>query len=113
MKNNENKGNSERVYIGKAKGPINIALIKYWGKDNENLITPLNNSISLTLDTNIFYTETKVTIQTINLNENINDKEQLEMQNITLKINGKNAPINSRIKNIFSKILKMKFQICQ
>ena len=113
MKNNENMGISENIYIGRAKGPINIALIKYWGKDNEILITPLNNSISLTLDSNIFYTETKVTIQAIGLNEHINGKEQMEMQNITLKINGKNAPINSRIKNIFSKIFLMKFPICQ
>lgn len=37
----------------------NIALIKYWGKENEELILPKNNSLSLTLDA--FYTETKVT----------------------------------------------------
>lgn len=36
----------------------NIALIKYWGKKNEELIIPMNNSLSLTLDA--FYTETKV-----------------------------------------------------
>src|SRR5690625_3755575 len=37
----------------------NIAFIKYWGKENEELIIPKNNSLSLTLDA--FYTETKVT----------------------------------------------------
>lgn len=37
----------------------NIALIKYWGKENEELIIPKNNSLSLTLDA--FYTETQVT----------------------------------------------------
>lgn len=37
----------------------NIALIKYWGKENDELIIPKNNSLSLTLDA--FYTETKVT----------------------------------------------------
>ncbi|MCC5896185.1 MAG: diphosphomevalonate decarboxylase [Alkalibacterium sp.] len=37
----------------------NIALIKYWGKENETLIIPKNNSLSLTLDA--FYTDTKVT----------------------------------------------------
>lgn len=37
----------------------NIALIKYWGKKDEELIIPMNNSLSLTLDA--FYTETKVT----------------------------------------------------
>ncbi|EXJ23653.1 Diphosphomevalonate decarboxylase [Alkalibacterium sp. AK22] len=37
----------------------NIALIKYWGKANDDLILPKNNSLSLTLDA--FYTDTKVT----------------------------------------------------
>lgn len=37
----------------------NIALIKYWGKEDEELIIPMNNSLSLTLDA--FYTDTKVT----------------------------------------------------
>ncbi len=42
------------------KGPINIALIKYWGKEDEENIIPTNNSISLTLDMNEFYTQTTV-----------------------------------------------------
>lgn len=37
----------------------NIAFIKYWGKENEELIIPMNNSLSLTLDA--FYTDTQVT----------------------------------------------------
>ncbi|WP_368645210.1 diphosphomevalonate decarboxylase [Alkalibacterium putridalgicola] len=37
----------------------NIALIKYWGKKDEELIIPMNNSLSLTLDA--FYTDTRVT----------------------------------------------------
>lgn len=41
-----------------AKAHTNIALIKYWGKRNEPLILPMNNSLSLTLDG--FYTETSV-----------------------------------------------------
>lgn len=46
----------------------NIALIKYWGKENENVIIPMNNSLSLTLDA--FYTETNVTF-----NENLTTDE--------------------------------------
>lgn len=47
------------MYSAKAKAYTNIALIKYWGKENEALILPKNNSLSLTLDA--FYTETAVT----------------------------------------------------
>lgn len=39
----------------------NIALIKYWGKYHEDLIIPLNASISLTLDANDLSTETRIT----------------------------------------------------
>ncbi len=41
-----------------AKAHTNIALIKYWGKRDESLILPTNNSLSVTLDG--FYTETTV-----------------------------------------------------
>lgn len=44
-----------------AKAHTNIALIKYWGKRNEALILPTNNSLSLTLDG--FYTTTSVDFQ--------------------------------------------------
>ncbi|MFD2306711.1 diphosphomevalonate decarboxylase [Enterococcus termitis] len=46
------------MYTGKARAYTNIALIKYWGKKDEHLILPMNNSLSLTLDA--FYTETTI-----------------------------------------------------
>ena len=103
-----NNINKEKIYIGKAKGPINIALIKYWGKEDEELITPLNNSISLTLDTNTFYTETKVTIK-----QTSEDKDNTKENDISLIINGKTSNITKRIKNIFKKFLSMDNQICK
>ena len=103
-----NNINKEKIYIGKEKGPINIALIKYWGKEDEELITPLNNSISLTLDTNTFYTETKITIkQTCEVKDNTKEND------ISLIINGKASNITKRIKNIFKKFLSMDNQICK
>ena len=42
----------------KAKAHANIALIKYWGKEDEELIIPNNNSLSMTLEN--LYTETIV-----------------------------------------------------
>lgn len=44
--------------ISRARANSNIALIKYWGKEDENLIIPMNSSLSMTLD--CFYTETEV-----------------------------------------------------
>ena len=42
----------------KARAHTNIALIKYWGKRDEDLSLPMNSSLSLTL--NKFFTETEV-----------------------------------------------------
>ena len=42
----------------KARAHANIALIKYWGKKDDELVLPINSSLSLTLD--CFYTETEV-----------------------------------------------------
>ncbi|MFC6177102.1 diphosphomevalonate decarboxylase [Companilactobacillus huachuanensis] len=56
-----------------ARAYTNIALIKYWGKKNQQLKLPYTNSLSLTLDR--FYTDTKATI--INADKDIvylNDK---------------------------------------
>ena len=100
---------NKKIYVGKAKGPINIALIKYWGKENEDLITPLNNSISLTLDMNTFYTETKVTISTIEDNSNNEIKENI----LTLTINGKPSNITNRIKNVFKKFFSLDIPLCK
>ncbi|KAG4306078.1 hypothetical protein PORY_000066 [Pneumocystis oryctolagi] len=40
------------------KAPVNIAVIKYWGKKNSNLNLPTNSSLSVTLSTSEIYTWT-------------------------------------------------------
>lgn len=42
--------------------PVNIAVIKYWGKRDEELIIPLNDSVSATLDTNVMCAKTSVCV---------------------------------------------------
>ncbi len=54
-----------------ARAHTNIALLKYWGKADTNLIIPTTTSISLTL--NEFYTDTTVWFD-----------EQLTVDDITL-----------------------------
>ncbi|WP_281164649.1 diphosphomevalonate decarboxylase [Liquorilactobacillus sicerae] len=46
------------VQQASARAHTNIALIKYWGKKDQQLILPMNGSLSLTLDH--FYTDTTV-----------------------------------------------------
>ena len=48
----------------------NIALIKYWGKYDEELILPLNNNISVTLDVADIFTETSIE-ESEELNEDV------------------------------------------
>lgn len=58
-----------------AKARTNIALVKYWGKKDANLMLPQNGSISLTLDH--FYTETSVTFDAQLPHDQITFNDQL------------------------------------
>ncbi|MDK6729541.1 diphosphomevalonate decarboxylase, partial [Aerococcus urinae] len=46
------------TYQAMARAHTNIALIKYWGKADNQLFIPMNSSLSLTLEA--LYTDTKV-----------------------------------------------------
>lgn len=72
------------MFSGKAKAYTNIALIKYWGKKNQELILPMNNSLSLTLDA--FYTETTVTFSTEFTEDQFYLDNQLQDSKATIKI---------------------------
>ncbi|MGM0165365.1 diphosphomevalonate decarboxylase [Enterococcus sp. AZ135] len=72
------------MYSGKARAYTNIALIKYWGKENQELIIPMNNSLSLTLDA--FYTETSVTFSEETTEDLFYLDNQLQDSKATLKV---------------------------
>lgn len=81
MKNNEEKW---------VRAFTNIAFIKYWGKENEDLMIPMNNSLSLTLDA--FYTDTKVsfdqslTQDELLIDNEIQDKKSLNKAKVILDL---------------------------
>ena len=72
------------MFKGKARAYTNIALIKYWGKKNESLILPMNNSLSLTLDA--FYTETEVSFSEAYTEDQFYLDNQLQDEKATEKI---------------------------
>jgi diphosphomevalonate decarboxylase len=91
LKSKENKTilqKEDEIWVS-SLAPINIALIKYWGKLDDNLIIPLNSSISITLDANKMSTTTKIIA-----------KEGLEEDELIL--NGEEMSIPSRIKRVVS-----------
>jgi diphosphomevalonate decarboxylase len=75
--------------------PVNIAAIKYWGKRNEQLILPLNSSLSVTLHQSELRTKT-----TIALSTNFADDK--------IWINGKEDDINNvRIQRCLHEIRRL------
>ena len=64
--------------------PVNIAVIKYWGKRDTKLILPTNSSLSVTLSTDDLHSRTTVTL----LDSDSDD---------TFTLNGNQEPISQRL----------------
>lgn len=61
------------------RAPINIAVVKYWGKTNQDLIVPANDSLSLTLSIDHLCAKTTIAVGK-NFRENriwLNGKEEM------------------------------------
>lgn len=85
----------------KTIAPVNIALIKYWGKASLNPVRPSTPSISLTLDA--FYTETKVQAHpgfSFNLNQQPVAPDILEKTARFIRLFQPEGPINLAIDSI-------------
>lgn len=70
------EGQAEHVIT--AQAPVNIAVIKYWGKSNIELKIPINDSLSGTLDLNYMCTTTSIYISETYEEDRLvlNNKEQ-------------------------------------
>ncbi|XP_033223184.1 diphosphomevalonate decarboxylase [Belonocnema kinseyi] len=89
--------------------PVNIAVIKYWGKRDENLILPINDSISATLDTEQLCAKTTIMASP-------------DFKKDQIWLNGKEESINKRLQNcllemkkraqVGNEVLQWKLHIC-
>eukprot|EP00760_Papus_ankaliazontas_P034074 PhM_4_TR6947/c0_g1_i1/m.39005/K01597/MVD, mvaD; diphosphomevalonate decarboxylase len=73
--------------------PINIAIVKYWGKqpnaEGERLVLPLNDSLSVTLSCELLRTKTLLEVSTA-------------FEADTMCLNGVHTPVNKRIGNMLA-----------
>ncbi|KAL3100031.1 hypothetical protein niasHS_001957 [Heterodera schachtii] len=83
-----NRGGGFHITI---QAPVNIALIKYWGKRNEELVLPLNDSIAITIDE--LSATTHITIG-----------PDVSTDSVTLNGVGIDIAGSSRFRNVFQQI---------
>lgn len=95
------------------RSPINIALVKYWGKAHEKLIIPTNDSISLTVSYDLC-SETRIKLGTIdqfisqNGSNSLDNDELIDDCKILITLNGqKIAKISDRIKTVVEAVRKL------
>ncbi|KAG4044406.1 hypothetical protein JG687_00013416 [Phytophthora cactorum] len=74
----------DNMKVATCSAPTNIAVIKYWGKDDVALNTPMNSSVSVTLHQDQLRTMTSVAGGS-------------ELQTTRLWLNGQEQPINKRV----------------
>lgn len=84
----------------------NIALIKYWGKYNENLIIPLNSSISITLSSVLkhLFIQNVLSSETIVIIDSEYKSDELLINNMYFNILNRKQDLsnNKRILNLLN-----------
>lgn len=83
-----------------ARAPVNIAVVKYWGKTNEELIIPANDSLSLTLHIDHLCAKTTVAVGR-------------DFKEDRIWLNGKEEPVTTRIQNCLLEIRKRSRELMQ
>ena len=80
-------------YFVKLQSPINIALVKYWGKAHDQMIIPTNNSISLTVNKAQLCSRTTLTVYSVE-----------GAPPLQIKLNGKMQTPSKRIQTVVDTI---------
>jgi diphosphomevalonate decarboxylase len=83
-----------RMKVATCSAPTNIAVIKYWGKDDVALNTPLNSSVSVTLHQDQLCTKTSVA-------------GSAALQRTRLWLNGQEQPINKRVASVLREVQQL------
>lgn len=90
--------------------PVNIAVIKYWGKRDESLILPTNSSLSATLDQSDLKTTT--TMVAINDENRKSPSENSEIE-VEIWLNGRRESLeNDRVQNVLSE-MKQRYMVAR
>lgn len=84
---------SDNLFMATARAPVNIAVVKYWGKTNEELIIPANDSLSLTLHIDHLCAKTTVAVGR-------------DFKEDRIWLNGKEERVTTRIQNCLLEIRK-------
>ncbi|GMF35491.1 unnamed protein product [Phytophthora lilii] len=80
--------------VATCSAPTNIAVIKYWGKDDVKLNTPMNSSVSVTLHQDQLRTTTSVA-------------GGAEVRSTRLWLNGQEQPINKRVATVLREMQQL------
>ncbi|KAJ3202050.1 diphosphomevalonate decarboxylase [Entophlyctis luteolus] len=91
------------VFEATTTAPVNIAVIKYWGKRSEALMLPTNSSLSLTLDQDQLQSKTSVRVLSAEIGAGSRNPDAAR-----LWLNGKEEKLSGRVRNLLSTMRKLR-----
>ncbi|KAI3633242.1 hypothetical protein MIR68_008780 [Amoeboaphelidium protococcarum] len=96
----------EKTFIA----PVNIAVVKYWGKRDTELILPTNSSLSLTLDTDDLHSKTTVRVYSP---QGGSQQSSDSSDDVEFWLNGVKEPLSTRMIKIVSQLRLQRAQLEQ
>lgn len=95
--------------------PVNIAVVKYWGKRDETLVLPLNSSVSVTLSQNQLRAKTTITASESFTEDKLwlnGREESLKTSRIQNLLNEVKSRAKAEGDGATEKLLHLKLHIC-